>query len=427
MYWTNRRRAAKLGAPMQFEPSADGTAAAQPAASAPAPAAIQLPARLGHILSLDDFERAARRHLPKPVFAYISGAVERNASLRANAAAFEQYEFVPRMLVDISRRTTATTLLGRRWSAPFGFAPMGICALSAYRGDLVLAQAAATENVPMIMSGSSLIRLEEVVQANPDAWFQAYLPGDEPGMIALVRRVQAAGYRTLVITLDASIASNRENNIRAGFSTPLRPSFALAWQGITHPRWTFGTFLRTIARHGMPHFENNRAERGAPILSQNVQRDFSDRGHLNWNHLRMIRGLWPGQLVVKGILDVRDARMAVDLGADGIVVSNHGGRQLDGTVAPLKVLPGIVAACPEVPVMIDSGFRRGTDVLKALCLGARFVFIGRPFNYAASVAGEPGVRKAVSLLREEVSRNMAMLGVNQLSELDASYLLQAGG
>ena len=391
----------------------------------PSPQAGELPARLGHILCLDDFERAASRHLPKPVFAYISGAVERNYSLRANAAAFDRYEFVPRMLVGTSARSTATTLFGKRWSAPFGMAPMGICALSDYRGDLVLTQAAARENVPMIMSGSSLIRLEEVVQANPDAWFQAYLPGDEPSMIALVERVKAAGYRTLVVTVDANIASNRENNIRAGFSTPLRPSLSLAWEGITHPRWLFGTFLKTIARHGLPHFENNYARRGAPILSQNVLRDFSDRGHMNWNHFRMIRRLWPGHLVIKGILDVRDARLAVDSGADGIIVSNHGGRQLDGTVPPLRVLPGIVQACPEVPVMIDSGFRRGTDVLKAVALGAKFVFVGRPFNYAASVAGEDGVRKAIGLLREEVSRNMAMLGVNGLSELDASYLLPA--
>jgi L-lactate dehydrogenase (cytochrome) len=406
-------------------PLDDGTAAApaRPAASEQ-PQPITLPARLGHVLSLDDFERAARRHLPAPVFAYVSGAVERNHSLRANAASFEHYEFLPRMLVDITQRTTAATVLGRRWSAPFGIAPMGISALSAYRGDLVLTQAAAAENVPMIMSGSSLIRLEEIVAANPDAWFQAYLPGDETNIVALVERVRVAGYKTLVITVDASIASNRENNIRAGFSTPLRPSVALAWQGVTHPRWLFGTFLRTIAQHGMPHFENNYAHRGAPILSKTVARDFSGRGHLNWQHVRMIRRMWPGQLVIKGLLDVRDARIAIAAGADGIIVSNHGGRQLDGTVPPLRVLPQIVAACPEVPVMIDSGFRRGTDVLKALALGAKFVFIGRPFNYAAAVAGEAGVRKAITLLREEVSRNMAMLGVNSLSELDASYLLR---
>ncbi|MEJ8838326.1 alpha-hydroxy acid oxidase [Ramlibacter sp. AN1133] len=411
---------------MQLESSADGAAAAQ-AVPPRSPAIPQaLPARLGPILSLDDFETAARRHLPRPVFAYICGAVERNHSLEANRLSYARYEFVTRVLVDVSRRSTAAPLLGRRYSAPFGIAPMGISALSAYRGDLVQAQAAAAENVPMVMSGSSLIRMEEVVRANPDAWFQAYLPGDEANIVALIERVKAAGFRTLVITVDTPVTSNRENNVRAGFSTPLRPNLRLAWDGLSHPRWLFGTFLKTIALHGMPHFENNYAQRGAPILSKNVVRDLSERGHLDWQHLRTIRRMWPRQLVVKGILDARDARIAVDEGADGIIVSNHGGRQLDGAVAPLRVLPRVVAACPEVPVMIDSGIRRGSDVLKALALGAKFVFVGRPFNYAASVAGEAGVRHGIALLREEVSRNMAMLGVNSLAELDASFLLPAG-
>jgi len=434
MYWTRSRAAGTLAllgrcrpspvpTEMQIEHPAGTAAAAPPEHPLPAAAPAGLPARLGPILCLDDFEQAARRHLPRPIFAYVSGAVERNHSLRANEASFAQYEFITRVLVDISRRTTAATLLGRRYSAPFGIAPMGISALSAYRGDLVQAQAAARENVPMIMSGSSLIRLEEVVQANPEAWFQAYLPGREADITALIQRVQRAGFRTLVITVDTPVASNRENNVRAGFSTPLRPSLRLAWDGISHPRWLFGTFLKTIARHGIPHFENNYAHRGAPIVSPNVERDMASRGHLHWEHLRMIRAMWPGQLVVKGILDARDARIAADLGAQGVIVSNHGGRQLDGAVAPLRVLPQVVAACPDIPVMIDSGFRRGSDVLKALALGAKFVFVGRPFNYAASVAGEAGVRRAIELLREEVSRNMAMLGVNTLAELDASYLV----
>jgi L-lactate dehydrogenase (cytochrome) len=389
------------------------------------PAPPRLPRRLGHILCLDDFEPAARRHLPAPVFAYVSGGVERNQSVRANATAFERHEFVTRVLVDTSRRSTETTLFGQAWSAPFGLAPMGISALSAYRGDLVLTQAAARENVPMIMSGSSLIRLEEVVHANPLAWFQAYLPGAREDIVALVERVKAAGYQTLVVTLDASIASNRENNIRAGFSSPLRPSLSLAWQGATHPRWLVGTFLRTLVNHGMPHFENNYAHRGAPILSASVMRDFSDRGHLGWEDIRMIRRMWPGRLVLKGILDVRDARMGVEAGADGLIVSNHGGRQLDGTVSPMRVLAEVVQACPQVPVMVDSGFRRGTDVLKALALGAKFVFVGRPFNYAATVAGEAGVRHGIRLLREEVSRNMAMLGVSSTAQVQSDFMRPA--
>ena len=382
-----------------------------------------LPSRFNGMLCLDDFEVSARRHLPRPIFAYIAGAVERNRSLRANREAFDQWDFIPRALVDISRRTTATTLLGRRYAAPFGLAPMGLSALSAYRGDIVLASAAARADLPMIMSGSSLIRLEEVVKVNPDAWFQAYLPGDEAGIAALLHRVEVAGYKTLVVTVDTPVAANRENNVRAGFSTPLRPSIGLAWQGLVHPAWLFGTFLKTLWRHGMPHFENNYATRGAPILSPSVERDFSDRGHLTWRHFSLIRNIWPGQLVVKGILDSRDARIAKDAGANGIIVSNHGGRQLDGAVAPLRVLDGIVTACPDIPVMIDSGVRRGSDVLKALALGAQFVFVGRPFAFAAAVGGEAAVARAMELLALEVSRNMAMLGISGLEELDSSYLI----
>lgn len=413
----------EVGSPGSEQPIASSPARESGSATRPA----SVPDRFRGILCLDDFEEAARRHLPRPIFAYIAGAAERNRSFRANAEAFEQWDFIPRALIDISRRSTAATLLGRRYAAPFGLAPMGLSALSAYRGDIVLAGAAARANVPMIMSGSSLIRLEEVVKVNPQAWFQAYLPGDEDSIAALLQRVQAAGYKTLVITVDTPVAANRENNVRAGFSTPLRPGIGLAWQGITHPAWLFGTFLKTLWLHGMPHFENNYATRGAPILSPNVERDFSDRGHLTWAHFGRIRKSWPGQLIVKGILDSRDAVIARDAGADGIIVSNHGGRQLDGAVAPLRVLGDIVAACPGIPVMLDSGVRRGSDVLKALALGAKFVFVGRPFGFAAAVGGEAAVARAIALLELEVSRNMAMLGISRLEELDASYLIRDGG
>lgn len=388
--------------------------------TAPLPA---LPSRLSHILCLDDFETAARRHLPWPVYSYIAGAAETNQSFRENREVFEEHSFVTRVLVDITRRDAGTTLFGRRYDAPFGIAPMGLAALSAYRGDLVLAQAAARENIPMVMSGSSLIRLEDVAQANRDAWFQAYLPGDDAAIVALLQRVMAAGYRTLVVTADTAVGANRENNVRAGFSIPLRPSARLAWQGISHPRWLFGTFLRTLVRHGMPHFENSYAHRGAPILSPHVERDFSDRGHLNWRHFEMIRKLWPGPLVLKGVLDARDARLAADAGADGVIVSNHGGRQLDGAAAPLRALPAVVAACPDIPVMLDSGVRRGSDVLKALALGARFVFVGRPFSFAASVGGEAAVLKGIELLKQEVSRDLALLGANSIDELGPGHLL----
>jgi L-lactate dehydrogenase (cytochrome) len=376
------------------------------------------------ILSLLDYEEAGRRHLPRALRAYVSGGVEDGVSLAANRAAFQEYAFVPRFLVDVSKRSPATTLFGREYAVPFGLAPMGICAMTAYRGDIVLARGAAAERALMIFSGSSLIRLEEVYAAAKEQppWFQAYLPGDAAQIEALIERVARAGYETLVLTVDVPVAANREHNVRAGFSTPLRPSLGLAWEGITHPRWLFGTFLRTLARHGMPHFENNYATRGAPALSAAAVRDYSDRGHLNWEHFRLLRRIWKGRLVVKGILHVADARLARDGGADGIIVSNHGGRQLDGAIAPLRVLPEIVAECPQIPVMLDSGVRRGTDVLKALALGAKYVFVGRPFNYAAAIGGEEGVRRAIRLLSAEVSVDMAMLGITSLGQLTPEHL-----
>ena len=378
---------------------------------------------LRRILSLDDFERAAASYLPRPVFAYVSGAVEDCISYRDNRAAFEELGFVPRVLVDVSKRTTKAALFGRQWAAPFGVAPMGISALSAYRGDLVLARAAANADIPMAMSGSSLIRLEEIAKANPLAWFQAYLPGDTTKIMPLVDRVAAAGFSTLVVTVDTAVLSNRENNIRAGFSTPLRPTLRLAWDGITHPRWLFGSFLATFLRHGMPHFENSFAERGAPILSRTVDRDFTGRAHLNWKHVEEIRAHWKGRLVVKGIVAPEDARIARESGMDGIIVSNHGGRQLDGTVSALRVLPAVLLEARSMPVMVDGGIRRGTDVLKALALGAAFVWVGRPFNYAAAIAGEEGVLHAVEILRGEIDRNMALLGVNSLAELGPHHLM----
>ena len=222
-------------------------------------------ARLQHYLCLDDFERAARRRLPRPLFGYISGASETNASLRYNAEGFDAYAFRPRVLRDVSGRSTRTTLFGETYDAPFGIAPMGISALMAYRGDIALATAARTCCIPMIMSGSSLIPMEEVAAAAPGSWFQVYLPG-EPGRIdALLDRVQRTGFRTLVITVDTAALANRENNIRAGFSTPLRPSLGSAWQSILHPG---------------------------------------------------------------------DASRAQECGADGLIVSNHGGCQVDGTMCP---------------------------------------------------------------------------------------------
>jgi L-lactate dehydrogenase (cytochrome) len=379
--------------------------------------------RLDSVLCLDDFEVAARRHLPRPLFGYIAGAAETNASLRLNAESFQHYAFVPRVMVDVSKRSQSVTLFGDTYSSPIGIAPMGLSALTSYRGDIVLAEAADDARIPLIMSGSSLIPLEEVAQVSKSAWFQAYLPGQASQIKELIARVAHAEFKTLVITVDTPAQANRENNVRTGFSTPLRPTWRLAWDGLSRPSWLLGTFFRTLLRHGMPHFENNYATRGAPILSANVVRDFSDRGHFTWDHLKLIRTIWHGPLVIKGVLNKADAAMACRIGVDGIIVSNHGGRQLDGSVAPLLVLQQIIDVAGTTPVMLDSGVRRGSDVLKAIALGARMAFVGRPFAYAAAVAGKAGVAHGITLLKEEISRNMAMLGICGISDMTMDRLM----
>ena len=388
------------------------------------PAAVEPPVlsrQLRDILSLEDLEPAAQRYLPHCIFSFISGGVETNASRHENRAAFADYDFHPRVLIDVSSRTTATTLFGERYSAPFGIAPMGGSGLAGYRADLALASAAATENVPFILSGASLVRMEEVAKANPRAWFQAYLPVERGAIGALIDRVAAAGFQHLVVTADVPVGGNRENLVRAGYTSPLRPTLKLALDAGTHPRWLFGTALRTLRHHGMPYYENSAAERGMAVFSNAATRAHL-RDSLSWTDLEWIRDRWQGKLIVKGILAAADADKARRIGCDGVIVSNHGGRQLDGAAAPLRVLPRIADVAHEMTVMMDSGIRRGSDVIKALALGAAFVFAGRPFLYAAAIGCEPGVRRAIDLLRSEVHRNFAFLGSRDVSELEGRVM-----
>ncbi|MBI3057328.1 MAG: alpha-hydroxy-acid oxidizing protein [Betaproteobacteria bacterium] len=380
-----------------------------------------LPRALRGILALQDFEEPARRYLPRPMYGYVSGGAETNASLRANRAAFDDLAFVPRTLVNVAARTQKTTLFGRTYDAPFGFAPMGGTSMAAYEGDLVLARAAAEANIPMLMSGGSLTRLEDVAAVGRTAWFQAYLPGENDRITQLVDRVARAGFETLCLTVDVPVGANRENNVRSGFNLPLRPTLRLAWDSLLRPRWLVGMFLRTLITHGMPHFENRGAR--VPLITRTGTRDVGLSDELSWSHLELMRRLWQGRLVLKGILSKEDARIARESGVDGIIVSNHGGRQLDGATAPLRVLPGIAAHAGGMTVMMDSGIRRGTDVLKALALGAQFVFVGRPFLYAAAIGGAAGVRHAIKLLHDEVDRDMALLGITTLAEMRRERLI----
>src|SRR6185295_11818295 len=227
--------------------------------------AVATPRRLRDILCLDDFEEPARRFLPRPIFGYISGGVETNASREANRAAFGEHEFLPRVLVSTRARHQKTTLFGRTYDLPFGFPPMGGTSLAAYMGDTVLARTAAALNTVMIQSGASLTPMERVREVGPTAWFQAYLPGEPDIIKPLVERAQRTGFEVLVLTVDVQVTANRENNVRSGYSSPLRPTPRLALDCLLRPRWLFGNFCRTLVNHGMPHLENMGFPR-IPIL-----------------------------------------------------------------------------------------------------------------------------------------------------------------
>jgi L-lactate dehydrogenase (cytochrome) len=311
-----------------------------------------VPRALQRYLSLDDFEATARRRLPKFLYGYIAGAAETDAALADNRRAFDEYGFIPRVLNDVSGREQTTKLFGKTYAAPFGIPPMGSAALCAYRGDAVLTRAAAAMNVPMILSASSLITLEDIRRENPAAWYQAYLAGDPSRIEPLVDRVAAAGYDTFVVTADVPVPPNRENNIRNGFQVPLAITPRIAWDIVTHPHWLFGTWTRTLTNHGMPHFENMDARRGPPVLSKNLMRNIGKRDQLAWKHVELIRRRWKGKLVVKGLISPADARIARESGVDGVIVSNHGGRQLDYTVSGLRTLPEIAAEANGMTVML---------------------------------------------------------------------------
>ena len=385
------------------------------------------PRSLAKCFSLDDMEEAARRHLPRRVFGYVASAAETGASFRANREDFSSLCFVPRGLRTRTVRDQSRSLFGQTFDRPFGIAPMGMSALVAYDGDVALARAAHDKGTFAIMSASSLTSLERVASEAGSRWFQAYFPGDMDRVLSMTDRVASAGFETLVVTIDVQMNGKREDDLRNGWQTPLQPSLRLAMEGVAHPRWLVGTAFRTLRHHGMPHFENLDSQRGLPILARNLLRSFAGRESLSWEHVKAVRERWKGRLVLKGVLSPEDAALARKIGCDGIIVSNHGGRQMDGALSPLAALPRIMPEVGEMAVMMDSGFRRGADVLRAIALGVDFVFLGRPFLFAAAVAGEPGIRYAIDLLSGEIDRGMALLGANTLGEITIDHLAKQDG
>jgi len=374
--------------------------------------------------NIEDLRRLARRRLPRIAYEFLDGGTEDEVTLRANRAAFGRIRFQPRVLADVSQRSHKATLWGETFDAPFGIAPTGAAGLYCFEADIALARAAAAAGVPFVLSTASFVPLERVLrEGGGTQWFQLYMSKDRELAERLVTRARDAGFEALVVTTDIPVAAAREYNRRNSFEVPFRPNLANLLDGALHPRWLANVFLRTLLDSGVPRFQNLDVNVGGRIISKTLTEFRTRRDALNWGDIRWLRELWPRKLLVKGILTVEDAQCAADNGADGIFVSNHGGRQLDGAPSPIEVLPQIAAAVHDrLAIMADSGFRRGSDIVKALALGADMVFLGRATLYGAAAGGEAGVLHALTLLKSEVNRVMALIGCPRVDALGPEYL-----
>ena len=378
---------------------------------------MSLPRSLRRVMVLEDLDPLAHSFLPRALWEVGSKGTEANLSRDGNRRVFDEIWLRHRVLIDVTERTMEKALLGKTYDAPFGISPMGACAMYGFEADLNFARAARAANIPYVMSASALIPMEKIAEANPDVWFQAYVTAERDAISELADRVWQAGIRHLVITVDVPVPGNRRAGLRAGFEYPIRPGLRIALDGLTHPRWLVRTFLRTLLSTGMPHIENYGKERGIPMISRTAPQRPHVRDALDWDDMKWLREKWKGKLLIKGVLSPEDTQIAAKIGLDGLFVSNHGGRQLDTAIPPLKVLSEIAAEKGNMAILFDSGIRRGTDVVKALALGADFVFAGRPFLYAAALGEEAGVTHAINLLSQEVYRNIALLGCNNLDDL----------
>jgi (S)-mandelate dehydrogenase len=361
---------------------------------------------LQRAFSIEDLRTLARKRLPRFVFDYVDGGSEDEVTLRANRDSFERLRFRPRTLVDVSQRNLSTTILGELSALPVIAGPMGLLGLSWRHGDLELARAAAAAGIPYALSTVSMHSLEDVARkAGGRLWFQCYVLRERAISDALIRRAADAGYEALIITSDFPVSGKRERDLRSGLLPSTEFTFRTKLETLLHPHW-----LATVATM-RPRFVNveQEVEKGSDAASFVFSNMFD--AALDWDDFRRFRDLWKGKLLLKGVLRADDAARAVECGADGVVLSNHGGRQLDGAISGMDALPEVVREIGgRASIIVDGGVRRGSDIAKALALGAEAVIPGRALNYGLSTAGAAGVARALDILGDEFDRALALNG-----------------
>jgi len=374
--------------------------------------------------NIADLREMARRRLPKGIFEFIDRGTEDEVALRNNRTAFERITFQPRTLVNVADRSQEITLFGRKVPMPFAVGPTGTAGLLWYQGEVGLARAAAKAGIPFSVAINSMTSMETIAkQAGGRLWFQLYMWSDRSLSHQIVARADAAGFEALIVTVDGAVRANREYGHRNGFEIPFRFNRRNVGGVLMRPAWLCNVLMRYAATTGIPRFENYPPDVMDRLTARTLKSSFLKNDSLTWDDIRTLRKLWPRILMVKGILHPDDARLAADCGADAVIVSNHGGRMLDSSMAPIEVLPEIVDAVGKrVTVMMDSGIRRGADIVKALSLGAHAVLIGRATLYGTAAGGEAGAGRAITILREEVSRVLALIGARDVAELGPQFV-----
>jgi len=382
--------------------------------------------RLERAANIDDLRRMAKRNLPGGVFDYIDGAAEDEEALARSIRVFDDVMFRPRVLRDMTNIDLSTTLLGKKIPFPLALSPTGFGRISNSQGELAVARAAARMGLPYTLSTLGTRSIEEVAEVSDGPkWFQVYVWKDRGLVKEMINRAEAAAYEAIVITVDFATIGRRQRDIRRGFTLPPKLGLDTIFDGMRHPRWTLD-------------FATSDPIRFANVTGTGDERDGTDAialgpyvteqldASLSWADIELFRDIWPGPIMLKGVQDVADARIAADMGIEAVALSNHGGRQLDSTPAPFELLPATLDEVgDELEVLVDGGVRRGADIVKAVAMGATACMTGRSYLYGLGAAGERGVDKALGFLHDEFERTMMLIGATNVGELGPDYLQPA--
>jgi len=369
--------------------------------------------------NIEDLRLLAKKRLPRGIFEYIDGAAEDGIAKQHNREVYRSLKIKNRVLKDVSKRSTATEIFGRKIAMPYGISPTASAGLMSDGGEVALARAAARMGVPCTVATNSLTPMEEIVeQGGGNLWFQLYMWVDVNLRMAFVERVKAVGFDTLLVTVDGSVGANREHDRKNGFSMPLVHTPRLIAQILANPGWCLRVLAPQYMKRGAFRKANYPPELSSRLTDKPTDHELTKPDTQCWDDIKRIRDIWPGYMLVKGLQSLEDAVIAAEYGLDGVVVSNHGGRYLDSAPAPLQLVPEFRRAVGDrLKIIIDSGARRGSDLVKAIAMGADMVMSGRPTLYGSAAAGEAGAYRALEVFQTEMDRVMAQLGLNSVSEI----------